>query len=353
MKKCLRFFSLGLVFVLIFAIFPTTALANSRITVTVNGTPVVFAGQQPVIVSGRTLVPVRGVFEQLGFDVSWDGEARQAILARTGYIVVLTIGSNTFTTNGARHTLSVPAQIIGGSTMLPLSEVLASVGYVVAWDGNTRTASVTSAVPQAQQQVQQTPVQTPAQPTTPVQTSPPTITQENITRGVWNGNVWTSEYLGMRFTKPHDWHVNDTLEWLPYMSSIYDAIDVRNSISIHSTHLNSLIHVEDASVGIDITRLYHPWNNWTVEESIESHLRDMRTLDIFNYRIHPNNVVIAGSNWRAVSYNMRGARGDESISYRRHFTKIENGVRSVLVITVRQNGLHTVDDILQMFSPLQ
>ena len=118
--------------------------ANTDIRVTINGEEVAFDGQAPVIVGGRTLVPVRGVFEELGFDVGWNGEARQATLTRSDFTVVLTIGSATFTTNGINHALDVPAQIIGGSTMLPIRAVLESVGYYLDWDGGTRTVIISS-----------------------------------------------------------------------------------------------------------------------------------------------------------------------------------------------------------------
>lgn len=122
----------------------TVYSATSDMRIVIDGTELYFEEQGPIIIDGRTLVPVRGVFEQLGFDVSWNDETRQAILARTGYIIIITIGSDMFTTNGVNHALAVPAQIIGGSTMLPIREVLESVGYELDWDENTRTAYIAS-----------------------------------------------------------------------------------------------------------------------------------------------------------------------------------------------------------------
>jgi len=129
------------------AILPTTTYA-SGIAVNVNGQPVVFGDQAPVIVDGRTLVPVRGVFEVLGFDIVWNDDTRQATLSNANYTVVLTIDSATFTVNGVPHTLEVPAQIIGGSTMLPLSALLGSIGYDFAWSEETQQIAVTSSIPQ-------------------------------------------------------------------------------------------------------------------------------------------------------------------------------------------------------------
>ena len=125
--------------------FATVAFANTpQVSVTVDGERVVFEDQQPVIVDGRTLVPVRGVFEHVGFEVDWDYDERVATLTSDDYEVIIPAGSATFTTNGVSHTLDVPAQIIGNRTMLPIRAVLESVGYNVYWDHANRTVIVLS-----------------------------------------------------------------------------------------------------------------------------------------------------------------------------------------------------------------
>jgi len=126
------------------ALASTPTQSTGEITVTIDGETVLFEDQHPIIHNGRTLVPVRGVFEHLGFDVVWDRAARQGTLTRDDAVIVITIGSYTFTTNGVVYELDVPAQIIGGSTMLPLRAVLESVGYDLDWDRNTRTVEITS-----------------------------------------------------------------------------------------------------------------------------------------------------------------------------------------------------------------
>ena len=143
MKKTL---SLALAVLFIIALVPTAAAASDGIAVTIEGQQVIFPDQRPVIIENRTLVPVRGVFEQLGFEVEWDSGARQAILTSDSHTVVITIGSNEFTTNGVSHTLDVPAQLIANRTMLPLRLPLESVGYSVKWDGKMRMVLIRQAV---------------------------------------------------------------------------------------------------------------------------------------------------------------------------------------------------------------
>jgi hypothetical protein len=140
MKKQIFIFTIALMFL----IFPTAIFASEQINVNINGQRVDFFAQQPTIVNGRTLVPVRGVFEQLGFDVDENGDT--VSVYRDDFNVLITIGSATFVTNGESHTLDVPAQIIGDSTMIPLRRVLESINYSVEWSSVMRTVRITSDV---------------------------------------------------------------------------------------------------------------------------------------------------------------------------------------------------------------
>jgi len=142
MKKLI--FSVAMMLMLIISIIPATVVYARDIRVTIDGNEIFFPDQTPAIVDGRTLVPVRGVFEALGFDVDWNDHARAATLSRHDYQLIIPVGSYSFTTNGAIHLLDVPAQIIGGRTMLPIRLPLESVGYQLDWDGNTRTVIITT-----------------------------------------------------------------------------------------------------------------------------------------------------------------------------------------------------------------
>jgi len=143
MRFARKMFAVLMVLVMAFSTLSVVAALNNEITVTIDGIPVTFEGQGPVITGNRTLVPVRGVFEALGFYPTWDPVARTATLTRHDYIVVLTIGSSIFTTNGVTHTLDVPAQIIQNRTLLPLRAVLESVGYDdMDWHSASRTVII-------------------------------------------------------------------------------------------------------------------------------------------------------------------------------------------------------------------
>ena len=150
MKKILT----AVVFSLIIAILTAPALQASNISVVivtddehVRGdiyTYVDFPNQQPVIINGVTLVPVRPVFEALGFEVEWSAETRTVVLVNfdvrgNRFVISIGIGDDYFTiydddSSGYGYfPLDVQAQIINGSTMIPLRPVLEALGYGVEW----------------------------------------------------------------------------------------------------------------------------------------------------------------------------------------------------------------------------
>ena len=134
-------------FILVLALMPTIAVVADRpITVTVNGQPVGFSDQLPVIIDGRVLVPARGVFEKLGFRASWNEAAQRVRLEGVHLDIEFRIGSveyMTFNDMGVRiRRLDIPAQIINGRAMVPLRAVAEAIGGIAEWDAENRIASV-------------------------------------------------------------------------------------------------------------------------------------------------------------------------------------------------------------------
>jgi len=112
-------------------------MASSDIPVLVDGQHVVFDDAQPIIVNDRTLVPVRGVFEHMGFTVDWDEDTGTAILTRPGDVVTIRIGDAFFVINGEPNFPEVPPQIINERFMLPIRAIAAATGAEVDWVNNS------------------------------------------------------------------------------------------------------------------------------------------------------------------------------------------------------------------------
>ena len=111
------------------------------VTVTLNGTKLEF-DQNPVIVDGRTLVPLRKIFEALGASVDWNDSTRTVTSSLGGTTISLTIGSDTMKKNSSSVKLDVPAQIIGDRTMVPVRAVAEAFGVNVGWDDGTKTVII-------------------------------------------------------------------------------------------------------------------------------------------------------------------------------------------------------------------
>ncbi len=97
----------------------------------------------PLVREGRTLVPLRAIFEWLGADVEYDAASRQIQAAKGARIVRLAIDSERASADGAPVGLEVPPTIVSGRTYVPLRFVTEALGAEVDWDAETRTVTVT------------------------------------------------------------------------------------------------------------------------------------------------------------------------------------------------------------------
>lgn len=129
--------------------------ADSEITVNLNGNKITF-DQPPVIQNGRTLVPMRKIFEQLGCLVFWDEDDRSVEAWQAGiYIMTLWVDNYYMKLGNSDYLeLDVAPTIINDRTLVPLRAISESMGAEVEWNGTTRTVDIsynrTSYYPQAE-----------------------------------------------------------------------------------------------------------------------------------------------------------------------------------------------------------
>jgi hypothetical protein len=134
---------LSLTVAALLALMPSAVHAQGQmINVTVDGEPVQFAGQPPIERLGSVLVPLRGVFERLGAQVAYDPGTRTILAARGNTSISLPLGSRNAVVNGQIQTLSQPAQVINGTTLVPLRFVSEALGAFVEWRGSSQTVVI-------------------------------------------------------------------------------------------------------------------------------------------------------------------------------------------------------------------
>lgn len=100
--------------------------------------------QMPQILNGRTLVPLRGIFEALGAKVEWVDETKTIIGSKGQNTVVLQVESTSAVMNNKNITLDVAPKIINSRTMVPVRFISEALGAEVQWVDETKTVVITS-----------------------------------------------------------------------------------------------------------------------------------------------------------------------------------------------------------------
>ena len=135
-----------LIFLVIFTLFVFTGFpveaSRHDIQVTINGLRVMF-DVTPIIHSERVLLPVRTVSETLGATVDWSGDGEIIITRKTKRISLRLNQSSAFV-NGEIVVLDVPAMLISGRTLVPLRFIGEALGAIVNWNQSTRTVAITT-----------------------------------------------------------------------------------------------------------------------------------------------------------------------------------------------------------------
>lgn len=127
------------------------------VTINIDGNYIMpFPDQQPVIIDGHTMVPIRALMETLEKTVEWDGENEQTIISDDTIKVRLTTGSDTLIKeitnplNGSvrevKQKLEAAPVVINGRTCLPLREVVEAFDCAVIWEQETKTILIIAGV---------------------------------------------------------------------------------------------------------------------------------------------------------------------------------------------------------------
>ena len=117
------------------------AAATKTILLQIGSTAVIVDDQaiindvSPVIRNDRTLVPIRVITEALGGQVAWNEAAKEVTLTVNGKEIKMTIGK-------ALEKYGVAPVIIGGRTFVPVRFVADELGAVTTWDDATKTVTI-------------------------------------------------------------------------------------------------------------------------------------------------------------------------------------------------------------------
>lgn len=142
MKWIVRVIVMGMLF---FAFLPQAQASEipAEITLEMDGQALV-PDVSPVIHKGRTLVPFRTVAEALDLQVIWQAETQEVLVEGPGLSLKMQIGVEAATKNGEVVGLDVAPLIISGRTMVPIRFVSESCSCQVLWNAEARRVSIYS-----------------------------------------------------------------------------------------------------------------------------------------------------------------------------------------------------------------
>ncbi len=146
MKKLVRFL---LMIVVIVVSSGTLSMASGRdIQMLINGSYVEMS-VKPEVINGRTMIPVRGVLEELGATVDWKSDTKEVFVKKEGTEVILKIGEVNLKimysgeSEYKQKTIDQAPVIKEGRTLVPIRFIAEELGYKVGWDAYDRTVTVT------------------------------------------------------------------------------------------------------------------------------------------------------------------------------------------------------------------
>ena len=148
--KINRLFSVLLASVVLFAIFTFPVKAEDNIKVVLNSTELSF-DVPPQLINGRTMVPMRKIFEALGTEVEWAEDTQTVYATRKTDTLVEVVSLKIDDLNMVISwystveppmlpgreviTLDVAPILVGGHTLVPARAIAEAFSCDVAWDG--------------------------------------------------------------------------------------------------------------------------------------------------------------------------------------------------------------------------
>jgi|HigsolmetaAR203D_1030402.scaffolds.fasta_scaffold00027_2 hypothetical protein len=98
----------------------------------------------PIADRNHLLVEFRSIFELLGYQVEWDARTNTAYGFNHEQHIAFPIGQAVAIVNGEVKTLPVHTRVVNGRTMIPLRFVSEEAGYEVVWDESASSVYIKS-----------------------------------------------------------------------------------------------------------------------------------------------------------------------------------------------------------------
>lgn len=97
---------------------------------------------KPTIINDRILLPVRAVVEEMGGTADWNDEQQTITLTYEQNAIRLTIAQTTAYLNDGAYTLDAAPIVLNGRTMLPIRFIAESFGFTVDWNPEQQLVTI-------------------------------------------------------------------------------------------------------------------------------------------------------------------------------------------------------------------
>ena len=134
------FFILPILAALTF-ISSASCFSADTIQIFLNDTPLAFESE-PILKNGRILVPLREIFQPLGFQVQWDEKTNTIRSTKPNLTISMNMNNTLTTLNGKPILLDTPPILVKNKAFVPLRFVAESTGASVQWNGATGSVSI-------------------------------------------------------------------------------------------------------------------------------------------------------------------------------------------------------------------
>ncbi len=100
-----------------------------------------------ITAKGQTMIPLRGLIEEMGMDIEWIDETQEIILSKGTRKINLQIRNKLVKVEGTAYgdvvyTLYSPPKIKDSRTFVPVRFLSEQMGYKVFWDGENQTVTI-------------------------------------------------------------------------------------------------------------------------------------------------------------------------------------------------------------------
>lgn len=130
MKKLVEI--LGICLIVLLLAYSTAVFASNEIKVAIDGEYVEF-DVKPQLINDRTMVPLRAIFEALGAEVGWKNDTQTVIADKDDTTVTASIGNTKMYIDNEEKTMDVAPMLIDGRTLVPVRFVAEAFDCEVFW----------------------------------------------------------------------------------------------------------------------------------------------------------------------------------------------------------------------------